>query len=188
MPDPAAGDPDRENWAGTVERWRHDVHPGRHEAVVVAPFAALEEAPLAATTPEQWRRRLEMPFSVGFAALQLAAATCADGGAIVLVVDLPSALDASGHATTVAAAEGLMAAARALAHSEGGRGVRVNAVTTSVRTSATLSRPLKGTPPALTTFPGAIDREVAGAVRALLAPDAGGVTGQVLHADCGRTP
>jgi NAD(P)-dependent dehydrogenase (short-subunit alcohol dehydrogenase family) len=72
---------------------------------------------------------------------------------------------------------------RSLAAIEGARGVRVNAVMTEVHTAP--ATPL-GAAPALATFPGRIEVEVAGAVRLLLSTDAAGITGTALAADCGR--
>jgi hypothetical protein len=61
--------------------------------------------------------------------------------------------------------------------------VRVNAVLTSIHTDPV---GLLGSPPPLTTFPGRIAVEVAGAVRLLLSEDAAGVTGTALPATAGR--
>jgi enoyl-[acyl-carrier-protein] reductase (NADH) len=116
--------------------------------------------------------------------LGVAAARCADGGAIVAVVERPAPLDCAGFAPETAVGEAACALVRSLARSEGPRGVRVNAVATSAR----LAPPRPVAPaPALASFPGALEREVAGALRLLLGSDASGVTGQVLAADCGRT-
>jgi hypothetical protein len=164
-PEAASEPADRDGWARRVERWRNAVHPARHSQVVVATFAEAAGCRLTAITPEQWRQRLEMPFTLGFAALQLAAASCADGGAIVLVLRVPERLDAAGHAPAIAVAEGLQTAARSVALAEAHRGVRVN----TVMTAADLASAGGG-------------REVAGAVRALLGSDAAGITGQVVRA------
>jgi hypothetical protein len=42
-------------------------------------------------------------------------------------------------------------------------------------------------PPPLGSFPGSIERDVVGAVRALLSDDVAGLTGQAVHADAGRS-
>jgi hypothetical protein len=41
--------------------------------------------------------------------------------------------------------------------------------------------------PPLAAFPGSVLLEAVGAVRLLLEPDALGLTGTVVHADCGRS-
>jgi hypothetical protein len=41
--------------------------------------------------------------------------------------------------------------------------------------------------PPLSTFPGAVDKEVAAAVQMLSGPGVQGVTGTVVHADAGRS-
>jgi NAD(P)-dependent dehydrogenase (short-subunit alcohol dehydrogenase family) len=114
----------------------------------------------------------------------VAARRCADGGAVVAVVERPPPLDVAGWAPAAAVADAAENLARSLARAEGGRGVRVNAVTTPVR----LHRPpLVDPQPSLATYPGRVDREVVGAVRMLLGDDAAGVTGTVVHADGGRS-
>ena len=106
------------------------------------------------------------------------------GGAIVAVVERPPPLDAAGWGPASAVADAAENMVRSLARSEGGRGVRVNAVTTPVRLQ---HPPLVDPAPSLATFPGTVGREVVGAVRMLLGDDAAGVTGTVVHADCGRS-
>lgn len=187
-PDPSTEDSGPQAWARNLTQWRSDhFHAARHAEVVVALLSATEPVPVLATSLPQWRRILEVPFAVGFCSLQLAATSCADGGSIVVVVDLPASLDAAGHAATVAVGEGICTAARCLALTEGARRVRVNTVTTSVRTERTRTGARAGSDSPLARFPGSLDREVAGAVHALFGADTAGVTGQVLHADCGRS-
>jgi enoyl-[acyl-carrier-protein] reductase (NADH) len=109
---------------------------------------------------------------------------CADGGAIVAVIERPSPLDCIGWAPESGVADAVEALTRSLGRSEGPRGVRVNAVTTPARlTGADVVAP----PPPLATFPGTVEREVVGAVRLLLSDDAAGLTGTVTHADSGRS-
>ena len=67
----------------------------------------------------------------------------------------------------VTVAEGLLTLVRSLAAREGGRQVRVNAVTTELFTAPAV---LAGSPPPLASFPGRVDVEVAGAVRMLGSP------------------
>ncbi len=155
-------------------------------AVVVAMWteAVAEPAGLATLSSEEWVARAEEPLARWFTALGVAARRCADGGAIVAVVERPAPLDCAGWAAEAGVADAVEAMVRSLARSEGGRGVRVNAVTTPTRlVPATVVDPA----PSLPTFPGAVEDEVAGAVRLLLADDAAGVTGTVVHADCGRS-
>jgi hypothetical protein len=59
----------------------------------------------------------------------------------------------------------------------------VNAVGTQISTAP---EKLLGLAPALSSFPGTIHKEVAGAVRMVLSPDASGVTGTLVRADSGR--
>ena len=139
---------------------------------------------LLGVDPEAWLAHAEDPIARWVFALGVAAARCADGGAIVAVIDRPAPLDCAGFAPESAAADAACALVRSLARSEGARGVRVNAVVTSARLAPT--SPI-APPPALASFPGTLECEVAGAVRMLLADDARGITGQVIAADCGRT-
>jgi NAD(P)-dependent dehydrogenase (short-subunit alcohol dehydrogenase family) len=155
-------------------------------AVVVAVWseAVAEPAGLATLGLDEWMARAEEPLARWFTALGVAARRCADGGAIVAVVEKPAPLDCAGWAAEAGVADAVEAMVRSLARSEGGRGVRVNAVTTPTRlVPATVVDPA----PSLASFPGTVADEVAGAVRLLLSADAGGVTGTVVNADCGRS-
>lgn len=173
--------------AGELEAWRARESSGaRAGRTVVCPLADAPAAPAALITlePRAWLARAEDPLARWVFALGVASARCADGGAIVAVVERPAPLDCAGRAPESAVAEAACALVRSLARSEGPRGVRVNAVLTSARMAP--ERPVAPAP-ALARFPGSLEREVAGAVRILLAEDAAGVTGQLLAADCGRT-
>lgn len=154
------------------------------EAVVVCTWSEPTPAVrLHELEPEQWRAQVEWPSALWFTTLVAAAERCRDGGAVVAVVERPATIDAPARAPLVAVGDGLVNLMRSLAAIEGPRGVRVNAVTTGVHTAPEV---LLGAPPRLTTFPGRVEVEVAGAVRLLLSPDAAGVTGTTLAADCGR--
>jgi hypothetical protein len=174
-------------WTGPLEAWRAEAAVGPAvPAVVVAPWtdAVAEARPLADLDLVAWVARNEVPHARWFAAMGVAAARCADRGAIVAVVEQPAPLDSAGRAAETGVADAVEALARSLARSEGPRGVRVNTVTTPTR----LTRPpVVQPPPPLATFPGAVVIEVAGAVRALLGPDAIGITATTVHADSGRT-
>jgi NAD(P)-dependent dehydrogenase (short-subunit alcohol dehydrogenase family) len=139
--------------------------------------------PLVDLDPGAWRQRVEWPTALWFTTLVAAAGRCRDGGALVAVVERPATLDAPGHAPVVAVADGIVNLVRSLALIEGARGVRVNAVTTRLHTVPPV---LLGAAPALATFPGRVEVEVAGAVRLLLSPDAAGITGEAIAADGGR--
>jgi len=169
-----------------LERWREcELGETTRNSVAVAPWAAqLESRPVLDTPGDAWLARAEAPIARWVFALGVAAARCADGGAIVAVVERPAPLDCAGFAPEAAVADAACALVRSLARSEGPRGVRVNAVVTSARLA-----PVKPVAPlpALASFPGSLACEVAGAVRMLLTSDASGVTGQVIAADCGRT-
>ena len=169
-----------------LEAWRDEVVAGAvDDAVVVAVWpAAVDPASLTSLTDEAWLARAEEPLLRWPVALGAAAARCADGGTIVAVVERPAPLDAGGWAPESGVADAVEALVRSLARSEGPRQVRVNAVTTPTRLAP--SSPVAPAP-ALPTFPGSLDDEVVGAVRLLLAADGSGVTGTVVHADCGRS-
>ncbi|HEY8122168.1 MAG TPA: SDR family oxidoreductase [Myxococcota bacterium] len=169
-----------------LEAWRDAVATlAPADQIVVAPWSARPEpARLVATGLDAWLARTEDAIASWVFALGVAAARCADGGAIVALVERPAPLDCAGFAPEAAVADAACALVRSLARSEGARGVRVNAVVTSARLAP--QRPVAPAP-ALASFPGTLEREVAGALRILLAGDACGITGQTIAADCGRT-
>jgi NAD(P)-dependent dehydrogenase (short-subunit alcohol dehydrogenase family) len=185
IPEPAGWDWD---WSPEVARWGDELRTGpRVDSVVLCTWdLALEQpaTPLVELAPRAWMRQVERPLAVWFAATVAAAERCHDGGSVVVVVELPAALDGSGRADVTAVAEGMIALARSAALVHGERGVRVNVVATEI---ATAPATLTGMAPALPSFPGRVAHEVAGAVRMLSSPDASGVTGTVLRADCGRS-
>jgi NAD(P)-dependent dehydrogenase (short-subunit alcohol dehydrogenase family) len=172
-------------WGAELERWqKSNSYIQKHSGVVVvcwdgycAPQLFLEIA------AEDWLVNVERRMAIWFSAVQLAVQRCADSGSIVLVVERPAALDAAGHSSVVAAAEGMISMMRCVAAAEGKRGVRANVVTTELWT---VPEHQVGPTPHLSSFPGSIGREVAGAVRFLLSSDAEGVTGSVLTPDGGR--
>jgi NAD(P)-dependent dehydrogenase (short-subunit alcohol dehydrogenase family) len=133
--------------------------------------------------PVEWRRQVEWPSALWFSTLVGAADCCRDGGSLVAVIDRPATLDAVGQSAAVTVADGVINVVRSLAAREGHRGVRVNAVLSSIHTDPA---ELLSSPPPLTTFPGRIDVEVAGAVQLLLSDDAVGVTGTALSSTAGR--
>lgn len=186
VPDVPSAD-DSWSWAAALESWRRQAaHEPPVSRVVVAVWAddLGEPVGLAEMAFGEWLQRAEVGFARWFAALGVAAARCRDGGAIVAVVERSAPLDCAGRAAETGVADGVDAVCRSLARAEGARGVRVNTVTTPLRTTRP---PVVDPPPALATFPGRIEPEVAGAVRLLLDADATGVTGTVVHADCGRS-
>ncbi len=173
------------DWAADLESWTGEVtaFPAADRIVVCTwPEPALEVA-LADLDPGEWRRQVEWPSALWFTTLVAAAGRCGDGGSLVAVVDRPATLDAVGQSAAVTVAEGVINVVRSLAAREGGRGVRVNAVVTSLHSDPV---GLLGSPPPLAAFPGRVDVEVAGAVRLLLSADAAGVTGTALAATEGR--
>jgi NAD(P)-dependent dehydrogenase (short-subunit alcohol dehydrogenase family) len=152
--------------------------------VVVAPWdEGVAWAPLGEVDLDGWMARCEVPLARWWAAMGVAARRCADGGAIVAVVEAPPPIDSAGWAPAAAVADAAENMIRSLAHAEGARGVRANTVTTPVRLQ---HAPLVDPQPPLANFPGTIAGEVAGAVRLLLDGDAAGVTASVVHADSGR--
>ena len=114
----------------------------------------------------------------------VAAARCADRGAIVAVAEQPAPLDCAGRAAETGLADAVETLARSLARSEGPprgagqHGHHAGPPHTARRSSSRRRR----SPPsrARSTL------EVAGAVRALLGHDAVGITATTVHADCGR--
>jgi hypothetical protein len=174
-------------WAAPLESWRAATSDGPQDGtVVVAPWTTeLGDAiSLADLRLDGWVARHEIPFARWFAAMGVATARCADHGAIVALVEQPAPLDCAGRAAETGLADAVETLARSLARSEGPRGVRVNTVTTPARiTQLPVSQP----PPPLDSFPGTVTIEAAGAVRALLGPDALGITATTIHADAGRT-
>jgi NAD(P)-dependent dehydrogenase (short-subunit alcohol dehydrogenase family) len=176
------------DWSPVVARWADELRSGpRVDSAVLCTWgAALEQPakPLVELAPKAWRQQVELPLALWFTAVVAAAERCRDGGSVVVVVELPAALDGAGRADVTGVAEGLIALARSAALVHGERGVRVNVVATEI---ATTPSTLAGMAPALRSFPGRVAHEVAGAVRLLSSPDAGGVTGTVLRADCGRS-
>lgn len=175
-------------WADVdvLQQWRASASSGSTmPAVVVAVWPATQAAaPLMSMSAADFAHRSEWPFVAWYAALGVAVSRCADGGTIVALVERPSPLDAAGWAPESGGADAVEALVRSLARSEGPRGVRVNAVTTPARVAPT--RPIAPAPP-LSVYPGRIDVEVTDAVTMLLGAGVGGVTGTVVHVDCGRS-
>ncbi|CAN5479551.1 hypothetical protein BH10ACT1_BH10ACT1_24160 [soil metagenome] len=189
---PEAGDDHGWSWSGArfdaLEPWRRELGEVAAAVGVVvctwsAPAASAGLLAMASIEPDGWRSGLEWPTALWFTTLVAAAERCADGGSLVAVVERPTTLDAEGRAMAVAVADGVINLVRSLAAVHGPRGVRVNAVETTLHSVA---EQMLGPPPPLATFPGRVEVEVAGAVRLLLSPDAVGLTGTVLDAGCGR--
>lgn len=172
--------------AGELEDWRREVANGpRTAAVIVAVWPDVQSpATLTGMSSSEFARRAEWPFAAWYAALGAAVARCADGGAIVAVIERPSPLDSAGWAPESGIADAVEALVRSLARSEGGRGVRANAVTTPSRLAP--AHPIAPYPP-LSNFPGRLDVEVRNAVEMMLGSGVAGVTGTVVHADSGRS-
>ncbi len=187
MPDPTSDSSALDwSWAAPLETWRSDA--SRRPAVdhvVLAPWAASPApGPLDDVDLDLWMRRSELALARWVTAFGAAKARCGDGGVIVAVVDRAAPLDCAGWAPETGVADAVEALTRSMARSEGPRGVRVNAVSTPARLTV---RPVVDPSPPLAAFPGSVLAEALGAVRLLLAPDAVGLTGTVLHADCGRS-
>jgi NAD(P)-dependent dehydrogenase (short-subunit alcohol dehydrogenase family) len=154
-------------------------------SVVVCTWSAHYRAQqLVDTTPVAWVDEVERPLALWFRVLTEVVDRIADGGALAVVVERPAPIDSNGHAGTSAVAEGLVALTRSLALIQGPRNVRANVVGTEISTAPEL---LLGLAPALPSFPGTPDLQVAGAVRMVLSLDAAGVTGTLVRADSGRS-
>lgn len=159
------------------EEWRHDLGARRLETEVVVALFSEVRSPCAvmALPTGEWGARGEDPLLHWMMALGAAALCCADGGAIVAVVDSPPPLDSAGLAAESGIAEAVETLARSLALSEGKRGVRVNTVTTPCRV---LNGPPIAPDPPLAGFPGTLDEDVLRAVRLLLSDDAAWLSGR----------
>jgi NAD(P)-dependent dehydrogenase (short-subunit alcohol dehydrogenase family) len=151
-------------WADELTAWRAEVEalPPAGRVVVCTWPGTVPAVPLVNLAQTEWRRYVEWPTALWFSTLVAAASRCANRGSVVAVVDRPAALDAIGHSATVTVADGVTNLVRSLAAGEGERGVRVNAV--------------------ITSLPGRVEVEVAGAVRMLLSDDAVGLTGTTVTA------
>jgi NAD(P)-dependent dehydrogenase (short-subunit alcohol dehydrogenase family) len=177
---PALDNPD------DFEAWRDEVAAGpeRSQIVVCLWIEGAAAKALIDVDDDLWAQRLEAPYLLWNLALGAAARRCAAGGSIAALVQTPAALDAAGWTLETSIADGVVALARSLAASEGARGVRVNAVTTPL---GLIEPPVIAPAPPLASFPGRLDREIAGAVRLMLSADAAGLTGRVVGADGGRS-
>jgi len=172
-----------EDWEAARERVARGPAASRI-VVAIASDPAPGARPLVAQADDEWRARGERALFAWCMAAGAASARCADGGAIAFVIEAPAPLDAAGYAPESGLRDAVVALARSVAIAEGARGVRANAVATPARLT---SQPLPALAPPLASFPGALAREVAGAVRMLLSSDAAGVTGRLVPADCGRS-
>ncbi len=181
--DPARWD---EGWIEPVGAWGRELRDGPPVPHVVVCTWRPDYAPqaLVERAPADWSASVERELGLWFEASVAAARRCSDGGSLVLLVERPAALDAPGHGDAVVVAEGLATLARSLGINEGGRGVRVNLVTTELWTAP---EQMLGLPPLLASFPGRVGVEAAGAVRALWSDDAVGISGTVVRADGGRS-
>ena len=173
------------DWEGLLTTWRSEVAAlSAADAVVVCTWPELGPvAPMLELSPVRWRREVEWPTALWFTTLAVATGRCRDGGAVVVVVDRPASLDAPGHGAVATVGDGVVNLVRSFAATEGGRGVRVNAVLSARPIDA---HDLTGSPPSLMAFPGRVDVEIAGAVRMLLSDDSAGLTGTALAATGGR--
>ena len=172
---------------GELESWRAELllEAQRPSRVVVAIWPDEQAAgPLVGLDPEAWRARCDTALVHWATALGAAGRICADGGAIVAVVESPAAGDAALWVPEHAVGEAAITLVRSVAHQEGARRVRANAVTTSLR----LAETARSSPAApLASFPGSLQNEVSGAVWMLLGEEAAGVTASVVPADCGAS-
>jgi NAD(P)-dependent dehydrogenase (short-subunit alcohol dehydrogenase family) len=177
---PPEDDPEKQ------EEWR-DGCASRDQRARIVLFVTGKESTSGTVldqTESEWQARFEWPFLFWNLVLGASSRRIADGGSIVALVQTPAALDSAGWVPESSIADGVLALVRSVAASQGGRGVRVNLVTTPV---GLVSRPVISPQPPLDCFPGEIEGEVAGAIRLLLSEDARGLTGRLLSADGGRS-
>ncbi len=188
LPPAAFATPIDNDWSfgSALETWRADAGLAAPSTrVVVAAWTPQHAAGrLIDIDAATFAARAELPFVAWFVALGNAVRRCADDGAIVAIIERPSPLDCAGWAPEGGVADAVEAFVRSLSRAEGHRGVRVNAVTTPHRL---IPDALVAPSPPLANYPGTLELEVASAVSALLGPAVGGVTGTVVHVDCGRS-
>jgi NAD(P)-dependent dehydrogenase (short-subunit alcohol dehydrogenase family) len=184
---PPLSSPDGWAWtfADDVQRFAASLSDGpKVDRVVICTWdSEYPVADLVDIDADAWMAHVERPLALWYAVAGAAAERCADGGAIAVVIERPAPIDSDGHSGATAVAEGLVTLARSLALVHGPRGVRANSVGTVI---ATTPETLLGHAPALDSYPGSVGREIAGAVRMVLSPDAAGVTGTLVRADGGR--
>jgi NAD(P)-dependent dehydrogenase (short-subunit alcohol dehydrogenase family) len=104
---------------------------GRFDALVNAAGLA-RVAPLGEITPRQWQLLLEVNLTGAFHALRSAAPRMADGGAIVMISSVDSAMPVSGLAHYCASKAGVDALMRSAALELGPRGIRCNVIAPGV--------------------------------------------------------
>ncbi|MCH2171056.1 SDR family oxidoreductase [Myxococcota bacterium] len=178
LPPMGAGDAD---WQAIRERVTS--HAPCPRVVLAVWCEAPRPGPFVSMSPDAWLARCEAPLIAWSVALGCAADLCADEGSIVAVIEAPNSLDASEWVPESGVSDAAQALVRSVAHAEGPRGVRANAVTAPLRLAPSQ---LVAPAPPLDRFPGELADEVAGAVEMLLSPWASGITARTLAADCGR--
>ncbi len=173
-------------WADALEVWRNLANDGpKADQIVVALFPKVSDpASLDTIDLVGWVERCEVAFARWIAALGVAQRRCADGGSIMAIVDRVAPLDSAGRSAETSVSDAVEALVRSLARSEGGRGVRVNLVTTPARLT---KLPVVDPQPPLTSFPGQVADQVISTCRMLLSDDAAALTSTVIHADGGRS-
>jgi len=173
--------PDSE--AAAFEAWRERLATGPPAPRIVV--AVWHERPRPAALVDladaEWEARAEAPLLAWNVALGAAAARCADGGAIVAVVEAPGPLESAGWVPEAGLADAVSALVRSVAQAEGPRGVRANTLVTPARIGPA---GVAGLAPG---YPGTLEGEVLDAAQWLLSDNAGGISGHTLAADFGRT-
>jgi NAD(P)-dependent dehydrogenase (short-subunit alcohol dehydrogenase family) len=178
-------DPDW-SWAPALEEWREAAAASPQvDHVVVAAWGGVNREPSFADLDEaRWLVDGEQRLAIWAAAFGAAVRRCADGGAVVAVIDRPHVLDSASHTMLLMVADGVENLVRSMARAEGSRGVRINALTSSSRLTP-LSDMLAPAP--LPGHPGTIRQHVAPLVSQLLLPDTAGLSGRVIDVDFGRS-
>jgi NAD(P)-dependent dehydrogenase (short-subunit alcohol dehydrogenase family) len=118
-----------------IDVWRAKTAAGTpaKELVVAVSLAAPEHVAVVDQDLDRWIETMETPFALWFAALAAATERCADHGQVLALVDRPDSKEAAGWGAEASVADAVEIMVRSLALVHGGRGVRVNVISTPDR-------------------------------------------------------
>ena len=105
-----AGGTWRDGWLPTLERWEQRSEDlGDFSSVVIACWDEIDTpSPFVDVDGTAWSSQLEQRLTTWAVATKVGIARCADGGAVVVVVERPAAFDAVGRSMLVGVAEGVL--------------------------------------------------------------------------------